>query len=288
MKKVLSFIIALSLVMSSTIQSYAISEATTTSDKNENFDLLKLHDSQIQEDILAFESIGMDESLIADVEIVNNNMIYTMEFPNEVINYATIEETPAGDLVIDYYDNQYHNEVIITSDGKLYVDGSLIEFECKEYVDPQLLSQNAEASAAPSNITPRMRNADYSLSPFGSASNYTTYVKSFSGNAVSWGTSTAAGLVLGTMVTIICSAFNAGMLVSIGASIVSGLAASMLSYYQVYGMQDAFFSWKFDMYNRTDSMTIDRYSKYTGACFSRKDFQGTKYSHTYYEHNYFS
>ena len=170
----------------------------------------------------------------------------------------------------------------------MYVDGSLVKFEFNEYIDSQLLTQNTFSVENSKNGVTRMRTAEYSLSPFGSASKYTTYVKSFSGNAVSWGTSTAASLVLGTMTTIICSAFNIGMSVSIGASIVTGLASSMLSYYRVYGMQDSFFSWKFDMYNRSDSMSIDRYTKYTGACFSQKNFQGTRYAHTYYEHSYFS
>lgn len=275
MKKVLSFIIALSLIMSSNIPAYAISE-------------LKLDDPQIQDDIILFESIGIEAELITGARIVDGKIQHEITFPNGVINYATIEKDNSGSLIINFYDNQNHNEVKVSNNGALYVDGGLVICSYDEYVDPQLLSQNAEVSAALSNITPRMRNADYSLSPFGSASNYTKYVKSFSGNAVSWGASTAAGLVLGVMVTILCSAFNAGMLVSIGASIVTGLASSMLSYYQIYGMQDAYFSWKFDMYNRSDSMGIDRYSKYTGACFSRRDFQGTRYSHTYYEHNYFT
>lgn len=254
----------------------------------QKFQPSKSTDSQVQEDISAFISVGIEEQLITSAEIEDDSIKYEIAYPNGVINYATIERNRAGDLVIDYYDAQNHNEVILTNDGDLYVDGSLVKFEFNEYIDSQLLTQNTFSVENSKNGVTRMRTAEYSLSPFGSASKYTTYVKSFSGNAVSWGTSTAASLVLGTMTTIICSAFNIGMSVSIGASIVTGLASSMLSYYRVYGMQDSFFSWKFDMYNRSDSMSIDRYTKYTGACFSQKNFQGTRYAHTYYEHSYFS
>ena len=289
MKKLFSLVVALSLVISSTVSAYALSELTTTSSSNcKSFSHLKSTDSQVQEDISAFISVGIEEQLITSAEIEDDSIKYEIAYPNGVINYATIERNRAGDLVIDYYDAQNHNEVILTNDGDLYVDGSLVKFEFNEYIDSQLLTQNTFSVENSKNGVTRMRTAEYSLSPFGSASKYTTYVKSFSGNAVSWGTSTAASLVLGTMTTIICSAFNIGMSVSIGASIVTGLASSMLSYYRVYGMQDSFFSWKFDMYNRSDSMSIDRYTKYTGACFSQKNFQGTRYAHTYYEHSYFS
>ena len=75
---------------------------------------------------------------------------------------------------------------------------------------------------------------------------------------------------------------------SIGISIFSGVAAAMITHCEIYGMEDAFFSWEFNVYEREDSMSIDRYYRYTGHCYSRRGLDGYAFPHTYYYHNWFS
>lgn len=77
MKKLFSLVVALSLVISSTVSAYAISELTTTSSSNcKSFSHLKSTDSQVQEDISAFISVGIEEQLITSAEIEDDSIKY--------------------------------------------------------------------------------------------------------------------------------------------------------------------------------------------------------------------
>lgn len=90
------------------------------------------------------------------------------------------------------------------------------------------------------------------------------------------------------MAAILCAAVSAGIGYSIGYSIFSSIAAEMITRCKVYGMEDEFFSWYFDRYERKDSMSLNRYYKYEGACYSKENLKGHKYPHIYYYHNWFS
>lgn len=62
----------------------------------------------------------------------------------------------------------------------------------------------------------------------------------------------------------------------------------MIRQYEVYGMKEAYWSWEFKIYERLDSMPIDRYYQYKGACYTEKEMKGTRIPHTYYLRNWFS
>lgn len=57
---------------------------------------------------------------------------------------------------------------------------------------------------------------------------------------------------------------------------------------EIYGMEDAYWSYDFDQYESTESWSLERHYKYTGACYSQKDQKGTEFPHVFYEYNYFS
>lgn len=239
--------------------------------------------NQVVTDLIDLSSAYIEADLCTPVSIGQDGLVrYNITFPNGIVNQITTNRNANGCIVLHFYEGDLHNEVIVLANGNLLVDGQL--------VDIQNTSMTTQSYIEPSNnaVTPRMRNAEFSLSPWGKASDYTNYRSTDSANTCSWGISTLVGVVTGVVATIICSAVNATLGVSIGSSIFSGVASAMITRCEIYGMEDAYFSWEFDKYERKDSMSIDRYYQFTGYCYSRRDHEGHAFPHTYYYHNWFS
>lgn len=239
--------------------------------------------SQVVNDLANLSSVYIEPDICTPVSLDQDGLVrYCVSYPNGIINHVTTERNADGCLVLHFYEDEIHNEVIFLKDGKLLVDGQLVN------VQNNNLSAQSYAGSDNSTIMPIMRNADYSLTPWGSASDYTIYRGYHSSNTCSWDISTLLGVATGVVATIICYAVNAGLGLSIGSSIFSGVAAAMITRCEIYGMEDAYFSWEFYIYERVDSMSIDRYYQYTDACWSQRNLSGHRFPHTYYENNWFS
>lgn len=299
MKKRISILLSLSLILSLCSQAFATennkSDATSNSlnditvSKSEILAILPSETEydemyhQVVTDLIDLSSIYIETELCTPVSIGQDGLVlYNITYPNGIVNQITTQRNSNGCIVLHFYEGELHNEVIVLENGNLLVDGQLVNIQnnnttTQSYIEP---SNNA--------VSPRMRNSEYSLSPWGNASDYTNYRRTDSGNTCSWGVSTLVGLTTGTVATIICAAVNAGLGLAIGSSIFSSVAAAMITRCEIYGMEDAYFSWKFDVYERQDSMSIDRYYQYTGYCYSQRDFEGHAFPHTYYYHNWFS
>lgn len=166
-------------------------------------------------------------------------------------------------------------------------------FDAVGALDDSLINnQNSAISVASSSgdvvIQPRARYDEFSLTPWGSASEYNIDRGVYAGNRCEWGVETIANLLVATVAAIIAAKINPEVGCSIAIAIFTTVASSMISNASIYGMEDAYFSWEFARYERQGSYSLDTYYEYTGACYSRPCKQGTTYPHTFYRHNYFS
>lgn len=238
--------------------------------------------NQIVTDITDLNNAFIESELCVPASIDQDGLIrYNITYPNGIVNQVKTERNKDGCIVVHFYEGTLHNKVVILKNGNLLVDGQLVDIKSNSKLQNSIMKDN-------NIISPQMRNEEYSLSPWGNSSDYKNYRYTKSANTCSWGVSTLVGLATGVVATIICSAVSAGLGGSIGMSIFAGVASAMITRCEVYGMEDAFFSWRFDVYERTDSMSIDRYYKYKGACYSKRDLMGKSFSHTYYYRNWFS
>lgn len=96
-----------------------------------------------------------------------------------------------------------------------------------------------------------------------------------------------ARLTVSVACSVLSTALGNGMGYILGTALFSALVSSMIQEYTIYGAK-AGFSWKMDVYEREDSMSIDRYYMNTGTVYTDYDFSGTSFPHTFYTHNWFS
>lgn len=102
----------------------------------------------------------------------------------------------------------------------------------------------------------------------------------YESNIISWGVSTIVGMTIGAIATIITTAFNAPLGLSILVSCASSLASAMLTRVEIYGMDDAYWSFKLKRYESTSSTNLDRNYMYTGNCYSKRNYKGTAFRYS--------
>lgn len=195
--------------------------------------------SQVEKDLIDLGSAYIEAVLCTPVGIGQDGLIqYNIIYPNGIINQVATERNADGCIVLHFYEGEIHNEVIVLENGNLLVDGQLVNVQNNRMTTQPYIEVGNNA------VTPRMRNYEFSLSPWGNASDYTNYCNTSSANTCSWGVSTLVGLRTSTVATIICSMINATLKLSIGISIFTGVASAMITRCEVYGMEDAYFSWE--------------------------------------------
>lgn len=239
---------------------------------------------KVSNDFSDLEDAFVDTNTCTPLRITDDGRIlYEVSFQNGIVNQATVERDDDNILTVDYYEGEIHNVVKFLPNGNLLVDGTEVEITAdNNQYEPPLSSKNV----LPPPL--RMSNSEYSLSPWGPESYYSTYRGSYSGDSCSWGVSTLVGLAVGTVATILSSHISPGLGFSVYSNLLSGVASSMITHCNIYGMEDAYFSWDFAKFESVASMATDHYYKFTGYCHSRHGGGGTHFPHTFYKHTYFT
>lgn len=239
---------------------------------------------QVLDDYANLKEAFVDTRECTPIKILaDGKILYNVAFSDGTENQLTVERDEQGILTVTYYEGVIHNEIKFLPTGNLLVDGTEVKIEADN-------NHNEMPLASKSVLVPplRMSNTEYSLTPWGPDSNYSIYKGIYSGNSCSWGVNTLVGLAVGTVATIICSYVILGIGFALYSNLFSAVASSMITHCNIYGMDDAYFSWRLYKYESVTSMATDHYYKFTGACYSRHDFAGWVFPHTFYQHTYFS
>jgi len=236
-------------------------------------------------DIDNLESVGFESNRL-NIEKVSKSGEITYKFclTDIIESNITVNEDSHGSLILNIYEDTKHNELVYLSDGGLLVDGKRVDFSFEVVNEKKEVLQNPEGIAYANS-----RTSHYSTSPFVSGSTYTNFIKTYRANKNEWGVETIAQLAVSVVAAILAYKINS---ITVGetiqVSIMSFIASAMISRVNIYGMEDAYWSYEFDKYESTESWSLDRHYKYTGACYSRRNQDGTVYPHTFYEYNYFN
>ncbi len=236
-------------------------------------------------DIDNLESVGFETNRLK-IERVSpfGEIAYKFKCTDEIDSLIIANEDNQGNLVLNIYEGTKHNELVYLNDGGLLVDGNRISILFEEVNTKKEGLQNTECVAYAN-----ARYSQYSTSPFVSSSTYTNYITTYKANKNEWGVETIVDL--GVTVVAAILAYHIGPITlgqNIGVSILTYVASSMIHHAEIYGMEDAYWSYDFDQYESTESWSLERHYKYTGACYSQKDQKGTEFPHVFYEYNYFS
>jgi hypothetical protein len=260
----------------------------TSDDKIQAF-VLKYDDLRIldmvKDDLNELNALGFCKENIFPVDVVGGRIVYEVDF-DTVTNQITIEKTAVGDLIINFYEDDKHDVLMIAESGNMQINGYSIVYD-STFEDSA--GETGDSKQPIGVITSTQARYDYySKNPIKNKSTYTIYLGEYASNIISWGVSTIVGMTVGAIATIITTAFNAPLGLSIFVSCATSLASAMLTRAEIYGMDDAYWSFKLKKYESTSSNSLDRNYMYTGNCYSKRNYKGTSFSHAFYYQNYFS
>lgn len=241
-----------------------------------------------RDDLENLESVGFTEEMLAFSQVTSQGeLLYSLELPNGAYDLVSVSEDDCGNLTLDIYEGDIHDVLTYKSDGSLYVNGNEIGFE-EDVAFFDAADEDVEDTIELC-ANSRSRSILYSTSPFVAQNTYTKYKGEYSYSKGSWGTvvlqNAAVATIAGILATGIATVIGVS---SLPAAVMMNVALAIQSEATVYGMKDAYYSFKFSKYQSTASPVLQYDYKYTGACYSRKDYGGTKFAHTFYESNIFT
>lgn len=288
-KRLLSLLLALAMCLSLSVPAFAAETPTsaflspaTLEWIEDNYSTVNVDlQQQVVNDFESLSSVGIISEFCTPSSIrQDGRIVYTLQLTDTITNQITTYRDAQNQLVVEFYEGDKHDTVIYLNNGNLLVNGCLID------------NQNSVVSVVSASgnvvVQPRARYDDFSLTPWGSASEYTIDAGVYTGSFCPWGVETIANLSIGTVAAIICDAVKASLGLAILITIFSTVASNMINYTIIYGMEDAYFSWEFAVSERQGSFILEDYYEYDGACWSRRGLKGTEFKHTFYRHNYFS
>jgi hypothetical protein len=218
----------------------------------------------IKEDMRCLSAFGIPVDKLKASGMENGRMSYTYQITDEVVAHYTIEKGTQGTLILNVTEGKLHNVIQRKPDGTLYIDG--------------------EKAFTPSNVSLRMHNADYSSSPYGSRSDYTTYVGMTQNSNVP-----LSKAITEMTISALCSLIASYMgLPGPFSDLLSDAIMYMVNDAQSHNPGSRSVSYKEYIYNSNKSIGGDMYRQHNVYCYSQTNYAGNSNRGTFYEHSYFS
>ncbi len=124
MKKLVAFMLCGVMAFSSNIAVFANTNTNYITTQAVDDDLNDKEKEQISNDIVLFNDIGLDKSHLKSVEVKDDSMMYTFLLNNGVESTTEIKYRDNGDTIIHVEENNCIDDIIFTSDGKIFLDGN--------------------------------------------------------------------------------------------------------------------------------------------------------------------
>lgn len=251
---------------------------------------------QVESDKDGIRELGFELDMLSPHEInEDGNIVYRITLA-DVTNDIVVSVDCNGNYVFDVYEDDIHNELKIVDGVGLYLDGVLVQRE-RQYIDLSSADTLSEESIFETNSVDSQTRARFDLwssDPIHPDSIYSSTSSGvYQASKVSWGLETLIGVAVTAVTAIILWAIQnyieaVDVTSSVLVSIFSLFAQEMITNCEVYGMNDEYFSFSFFKYSCTNDWPLEYTCKYTGYCYSERDYQGIAYPHTMYYLNGFS
>lgn len=268
MKKLISFVLCFTMILTTSSPVFAqdnfeikkekillnrntVEQLTRSSLDNDTY-------IKIKDEIYFLENSGINSWNLHDVEVKEDSIVYTYIMDDGIESVIEIKEDNSGDRFFNISENGKIDEIIITSDGKVFSDGIEIKVE------------DVEAGlVAVQDIQPMSVSYNTMNCPRGSASDYTDYyyTESVSSIVLSQKLSlyTATGLSI-LLSGLSGSAFLASISYAVATELLYGFGSE-----ETYGL-----SYKAAIYNHKDGPYFGTtYRKYVTTWYSEKSYKGS-------------
>lgn len=213
---------------------------------------------KIKEDVHFLANAGIVTTNLQNIEIKEDSIIYTYIMNNGIETVVGIKENSNGDMSYHFSENEKENDLVITTDGKLYLDGNEVIVE--SYENEKLEMQ------------PRSTSYNTTTCPRGSSSDYTEY----------YYTEKNANIQLGVMLQNIATGVLAAILANLAgpigapyAGISYAIAAGILSDFSVSDPNSTALSSQAKIYNHKDGPYMGSiYRKLNNKWYSKVNYKG--------------
>ncbi|GEM_PF-4122452 len=267
MKKFVSFILCVTMILSTSIPVFAQdnfelkNELSLTQSTIEQLTATSLDNNtymKIIDEVHFLENAGIDVSNLQDIKIKEDSIVYTYIMDNGVESVIDIKEENNGDMVFNIIENGKIDEVIITSDGKVFSDG--IEIKVEGVETDRVTVQDIQPMSVSYNTMD---------CPRGSPSDYTDYFGTENNSNIiltkKLSLYTATGLSI-LLAGISGTAFLASISYAIATEIITGLGDE-----ETMGL-----SYKATVYNHKDGLYLNTiYRKYVTKWYAGTGYTGS-------------
>lgn len=266
-------------------------EFLTIAQKELGFESASEVNERIVADMENLESCYFTEQQLKKISIVDEKLTYTFTVFNGCEAKITVAENCFGDTILEIQEGSIHNQLTRTHDNQLYVDGhkvtvsgieasTLDESEKRPEVLPNYYTRNFQKnrpSAAPkSTFTKKMDT--YKVSNVDAGVNWANLTLSVLYTVAAWSIEQA--------VAILVSVELSGA-IALPVAVISVVMQAILSENKAaIPAKDAHLSYKITVYKSTKSTGYERFYSHVGKYYSRANYKGTLYDHTFYEYQF--
>ncbi|HIS71614.1 MAG TPA: hypothetical protein IAD43_01715 [Candidatus Scatomorpha pullicola] len=81
-------------------------------------------EDDIAEDLMLFRSVGTSVDNFVSFSVEDGRIIYCKELAPGLENSLAIEQNSDGDVIVDYWEGELHNQVTYKSNGDVLLDGN--------------------------------------------------------------------------------------------------------------------------------------------------------------------
>lgn len=277
MKKLVAFMLCGAMAFSSSIAVFANNNSNHTINQTiKEFideDLDESKKEEINSDVNYLNSIGFGQNFLKAIEVKDDSVIYTILPDNGLESTIEIKHEENGDMAIHVEENGLANDLILTIDGRIFLDG--VEFEPNSIeIEGEFGNHNMARSVRTNSMSPQR----------GKASDYTDYQTTLKYHSIELEKriSKISRTALAMAIEAVICVSGAGFV----ADISYGIAETLID--QFYSTDTYGLSCISKVYEHKDGPQFATvYEKYVTTWYSEEDYKGdsttiTSYSMTEY------
>lgn len=284
MKKMISILVTFAFVISAIGTAFPQAETTENEisvDVKENVELNHAEKRQVKEASLLFQEIGIDANSISVIGVRENlEILYNVDYGDGVNEELKIRTNENDDIILEVRNDTLHDVIKFKSDGSLYLDNEIVLFENISEKE-NLGTEEGDIEVA----SQHGRGSIYKTSPIkGKASDYTTKVKTIKNASVKTN-KLIKKMTISAIAALIKKALQSSVPQTLPVTVVSTAAKHVKSASEAAAPTSKYLSYSLTKYAYKNNTTLDKYYKYTGNYYAKKNYEGKKCPHTFYEYN---
>lgn len=238
-------------------------------------------EKKVSQDEELFREMSVDLDMITLEKASGTSpFVYKIDYGDGSVETTEIRKASNGDIVMDVYDGNLHDTITKTADGKLLLDGKEVVVESNtEVIEGE--SFNEDVSVA----SQYGRGSVYRTTPYkGKAADYTKKVKTIKKASVK-ADKLIRNMTITAIATVLEKSIQTCVPLTLSVKVLSEAAKKVKPAAERNAPNSKCLSYKLVKYAYKSNSKTDKYYKYTGAYYPKKNYEGGKIAHTFYEYN---